>query len=334
MVANQPDPLLVERFRADLTALDPYSYGSDQRLLLAVSGGSDSLALLLLANAALGGESILAVTVDHCLRPEAAEEAAFVARLCEDRNIPHQNERLVNLPLYGDVAQGEARFWRYNALEDVCLNRPDVSWRIATAHHVDDQAETMLMRLRRGSGSVGMAGIRPMRDMPVIRLLRPLLKWRKHELIALVQSAGITPVDDPSNRNLRYDRTHARALLASNTWLDPTRLAASAAHMLDANEALDWIARREWDARTEIERSDGRHVERIQLDPEGLPREILRRIALIAFDRLEPDYPPSGPKLDRLLARVQAGIASTLLGIKVAPGEVWTFTPAPPRHKR
>src|SRR3546814_18792599 len=99
-----------------------------------------------------------------------------------------------------------------------------------TAHHADDQAETLLMRLARGSGLSGLSGVRARRSGKGVTIMRPLLGYRKTELAEIVRAAGLIAADDPSNRSQAYDRTPARALLAAAPWLDPLRITASAAH--------------------------------------------------------------------------------------------------------
>ncbi len=225
------------RFAADLAALWPEEERGGP-LGLAVSGGPDSLALLLLAHAALPGR-IAVASVDHGLRPEAAGEVALVERIAGERGIPFTPLQVRLAP--GNV-QMRAREARYAAL---------VRWAgeaglgaLATAHHADDQAETLLMRLNRGSGLAGLAGVRarsvlPDTDTP---LLRPLLGWRKAELAALVAAAGLTPAEDPSNTDPAFDRARLRARLAEADWLDPVAIAASAAHLAEGWQALEWYA--------------------------------------------------------------------------------------------
>ncbi len=200
--------------------------------------------MLLLAHAAMPGE-FEAATVDHGLRAEAAEEAAFVARTCAARGIAHAVLRVEVAP--GNV-QDEARRARYAALAAWAGERGLAA--LATAHHADDQAETVLMRLNRGSGLGGLSGVRARGTVPggTLPVLRPLLGWRRAELAALVAGAGIEAVSDPSNADPRFDRVRMRTALAEADWLDAAAIAQSAAHLADAKEALDWAMEREWDA--------------------------------------------------------------------------------------
>lgn len=229
------------RFAADLAALWP----EDERngpLGLAVSGGPDSLALLLLAHEALPG-AIAVCSIDHGLRTEAAGEVAQVERIAGERGIPFTQLAVTLAP--GNL-QAQARTARYAALarwaEDKGLGA------VATAHHADDQAETLLMRLNRGSGLAGLAGVRARSTITdsEITLLRPLLGWRKAELAAVVAAAGITPALDPSNTNPAFDRARLRARLAEADWLDPIALATSAAHLAEGWQALEWYAELDW----------------------------------------------------------------------------------------
>ena len=236
----QLDP--VARFAADLAALWPEEERDGRALGLAVSGGPDSLALLLLAADALPGR-IAVASVDHGLRAEAAAEVALVGRIAGERGIPFTALKV-------DLAPGnllaEARAARYAAL---------ARWAggaglgaVATAHHADDQAETLLMRLNRGSGLAGLAGVRPraMIARSEVTLLRPLLGWRKAELAAVVAAAGITPAQDPSNTNPAFDRARIRAALGGAEWLDPVQIATSAAHIAEGWQALEWYAELDW----------------------------------------------------------------------------------------
>jgi tRNA(Ile)-lysidine synthase len=313
MPPHAPSAGPVGRFRTDLQALTGQAPG---RIGIAVSGGPDSLALLLLACAAFPG-TVQAATVDHGLRPESADEADLVARLCGARGIPHAVLK-PGQPITGNL-QSAARRVRY-ALLEAWRAEQGLDW-ILTAHHADDQAETLLMRLNRGSGVGGLAGIRAVNG----RVLRPLLGWRRSELERIVAEAGIDAVADPSNRDERFDRARLRRALEAADWIDRPAIARSARALADAEEALDWAAER-----LAAERIEG-DAESLQLDPADVPPELRRRLLLRALRRIDADAAPRGEELSRLLATLEQGGTATLSGVKAEGGETWRFSPAPPR---
>jgi tRNA(Ile)-lysidine synthase len=307
-----PDPTLALRFAADLAALT----GPAGRVGVAVSGGPDSLALLLLAAAARPGE-IEAATVDHGLRPESAGEAAFVAGICAGLGVPHAALR-PDAPIAGNL-KSAARRARYALLEAWRAER-GLDW-LLTAHHADDQAETVLMRLNRGSGVAGLSGVRAVNG----RVARPLLGWRRAELAAVVADEGIAAVADPTNADPRFDRARLRAALAGADWLDVPALARSAAALAEVEAALAWAAERGW---TERVRATG---EGFALEPGGLPAELCRRLVLRILGDLAPAAAPRGDEVSRLIARLEAGRTATLAGVKASGGACWRFAAAPPR---
>ncbi len=323
MGPSPPSPDLVARFRSDLEALA----GEPERLGLAVSGGPDSFALLLLANAALPG-TVEAATIDHRLRPESAAEALQVADICSRIGVPH-SLLPVSVPTGGDGLQGEARKVRYAALAGWAQARGLAL--IATGHHADDQAETLLMRLRRGSGVGGLAGIRARRMEEGVTIIRPLLGWTKAELVHLVGAAGIDPVDDPSNRDARFDRTAIRSLLACDHGFEPHRLARTAAALAEADEALDWAAEALAEDRCTWAGGEWR------IDPGGLPRELRRRLLSRAIGEvraahgLTPAW-SGNEDVEGLLIALESGGAGTLAGIWARGGAVWHLRLAPPRR--
>jgi tRNA(Ile)-lysidine synthase len=268
---------------------------------------------------------IEAATVDHGLRPQSADEAKRVGEICSGIGVPHT---ILAVDL-GEAPhanlQARAREARYRALDRWAIEVGLAA--VATAHHSEDQAETVLMRLARGTGVGGLVGIQPSRPLGDgdVLLIRPFLDWRRSELREIVDQAGFQPVDDPANADQRFDRSRARALLAATDWLEPHRLAGSAAHCRDAEEALGWIAGRE---SAERFRSEG---DALTINPQGLPRELQRRLLLIAIDRLTGKTPP-GPQLNDALAALQSGATTTLAGLKIEGGTPWRLTPAPPRR--
>lgn len=317
----------VERFRRDLEALTP----GPGRLALAVSGGADSVAMLLLANAAMPSR-LCAATVDHGLRPAAADEAAMVARLCRDLAVPHAI-LTVETPIDGASVQARAREARYAKLLNWAHDAG--AGALATAHHADDQAETFLMRAARGSGTPGLAGIRARRlatwfDRELL-IVRPLLGWRRAELRAIVEAAEAPFVDDPSNADPAYDRTRFRELIAHSPELDVPALAASAAHAAEAEHTLMEIANREWLIRRRWDLPD------VAFDPDGLPRGLLRRLTQFAIDTVRADAEMPGAwrigGLDRLLTTLEQGGTGTIAGVKAeAKRAEWRFSLAPARR--
>ncbi len=312
-------PELTARFAADLAAL----WAGEGRLGLAVSGGPDSLALLLLAHAALPGR-IAAATVDHGLRAESADEAAMVARLCAKLEAPHA---ILKVTLEPGNLQSQARAARYAALAGWIEAEGLVA--LLTAHHADDQAETLLLRLGRGSGVAGLAGVRARGQVPGTRLplLRPLLGWRMTELAGVVEAAGLEAVNDPSNTDDRFDRARIRKAIAGADWLDVPAFALSAAHLADADAALDWAALREWQ-------------ECVSKAPMGLSYrpQAPRAVALRVIGRIVRELDGSDPRgsqlahlFEELLARRPASIGN--LVARVTP-EGWSFAKAPQRRTR
>lgn len=288
-----------------------------KRVGLAVSGGPDSLALLLLAAETL--DHVEAATVDHGLRPEAASEAKYVSGIAKMLGVRHSTLTLPPKPKGNTSAW--ARKNRYAVLEQ---------WAdalgldlILTAHHADDQLETMLMRINRGAGVGGMAGIRPVRG----RIARPLLGWRKSELVQLVEEHDIEAVDDPSNHDDRYDRARLRKSLEQATWLDPVSAVRSSVALASADQALDWAAS-DYLSRRGVVAADV-----VSLDAKGLPHELLRRIVLKCMVHVVPLAAPRSDELDRLIRALQARKTCTLAEVKCSGGDFWTFQKAPPRRK-
>ena len=214
---------------------------------VAVSGGADSLALMTLYarwKAATGrAQTALVVTVDHGLRPGAANEAAFVARVAGSAGLAHETltwegeKPATGLPAAARTARYRLLGRRAATLPSPCA--------IITAHTQDDQAETLLMRLARGSGIDGLAGMRPVAPLPGVpatALVRPLLGLPKARLEATLRSASVSWIDDPTNTDLRFERPKLRALatLRTQAALTDAALARSAARLARAAAGLEY----------------------------------------------------------------------------------------------
>jgi tRNA(Ile)-lysidine synthase len=201
-------------------------------LLIAVSGGPDSTALLVMAAEwanRRGKTRIEAATVDHGLRPESADEAKAVASLCARLKVGHRVLQWKGAKPTTRL-QERAREARYRLLVDHA--KAIGADALLTAHHADDQAETVLFRLLRGSGVAGLRGMDFMTARDGVTIVRPLIGLKKRDLIAFANARGAPFIDDPSNADPRFARARLRALLA--------RLGEEG---LDA-QALDRLARR------------------------------------------------------------------------------------------
>jgi tRNA(Ile)-lysidine synthase len=309
---------LIARFAADLARIWPQG----ERLGLAVSGGPDSLALLLLAKAAIP-ERIEVATVDHGLRPGSASEAAMVAELCAAYGLPH---RILNVKVARGNLQDKARAARYAALGKWMEERGLSA--LATAHHADDQAETLVMRLNRGSGVAGLAGVRARGVVPgtKLTLLRPLLGWRRATLAELVEASGLEPAQDSSNEDPRFDRVRIREALKDADWLDVEAVAASAGHLAEAEGALQWAVQREWDEAVEVGEGAIRYT---PIAPPAIRIRILARaIGMLGGS-------PRGGAVAKLMQRLLNGKDATLGGVVArVDGETWTLRKEPPRRVR
>ena len=307
---------MIARFAADLAQIWP----EGEKLGLAVSGGPDSLALLLLAKAAIP-ERIEAATVDHGLRPDSGSEAAMVAELCAAYGIPH---RILTVKVARGNLQDKARAARYAALGKWMEDRGLAA--LATAHHADDQAETLLMRLNRGSGVAGLAGVRARGAVPGTKLvlLRPLIGWRREELAGIVASSGLEAARDPSNEDPRFDRARLRQALKDADWLDVAAVAASAAHLAEAEGVMQWAAQREWDEAVEVGEGE------IRYRPKA-PGAIRIRVLARAIGMLGVE--PRLSSVAGLIGKLQNGKDATLGGVVArVDKDCWTLRREPPRR--
>ena len=350
-LAARLDPDEVARFAAELDrlwppedrgavgSLDQGPEGATRKLGLAVSGGPDSLALLYLAATALPG-GIAVASADHGLRAEAPEEVALVEQVCAALNVPFT---ALSVKVAGGNLQARAREARYAALARWV--REEKLGALATAHHADDQAETLLMRLVRGSGLSGLAGVRAAHPFDPddlgepFPLMRPLLGWRKIELEAIVATAGVDPVRDPSNEETRFDRVRVRQHLAQHDWLDPHALATSAEHLAEAWRAIEWYAQIDWEEMVVREESaDGSIGFRYNANvPRIIQIETLCRIVRELGGVVTRSE--AGRAADRLWRGENASLGGVLavptieliaqVGVEM---RVWRFTPEPPRR--
>jgi tRNA(Ile)-lysidine synthase len=261
------------------------------RILVAVSGGADSLALLLAASGVAPARTGVA-SLDHGLRPEAREEVTRVGELALERGLAFHGEELGVRP--GPGAEARARAARYAALERIA--RADGYSAIATAHTADDQAETLLMRLGRGAALRGAAGIQPWRG----NLIRPLLEVRRADTEALVRAAGLIPVQDPTNA----DPTLLRARIRHQAL--PAFVAATGPGLV---ERLARFARSAQEDEGYLEELAAAALERVQ-EGAGLDAVALRALPWPMRSRVVRSWleATSVPVSDRLLRTVDEAV--------------------------
>ncbi len=324
MLPPQKQKQVADRDSADRLASDlAVLVGTDWQRFhygIAVSGGPDSMALLWLMATLLPGQ-VRAATVDHGLRTGSDDEARMVASFCKREHIPHTILRAAE-PIKGSL-QAAARAERYRLLGQWRVdNAIDL---VVTAHHADDQLETMVMRLNRSSGVSGLAAIRARNG----DLVRPLLHWRRVDLVNIALDHDLPFVDDPSNSDHRFDRARLRQAMRSQTILDPAAAARSADWLADADDAIDWAVERlisSWPDASDI----------AVIRDEGYPAEIFRRIVALRLRANAPQLAVRGASLDGVIAAMHKGkramVGALLIdAVRGLEGTIWRISAAPQR---
>jgi tRNA(Ile)-lysidine synthase len=304
--------------------------GSDG-LILAVSGGPDSTALLVLASRwakrLKRAPKLLAVTIDHGLRAQAAREATAVKRLAARLGVPHRTLRWHGKkPKTG--LQEAARLARYRLLAQAATRAGYAH--ILTAHTLDDQAETVLFRLARGSGVVGLAGMAYASALPasgdgMIFLVRPFLHLPKARLVATLGAARIAYSEDPTNRDPRFARPRLRLLMPAlaREGLDAHGLARLAVRMRRAEATIAFavaaarsaLAPGPWPQRGPIDFETARFAD--------LPAEVALRLLGQAIAHVGNEGPVELAKLETLcdvLRQARSALRRTLAGALVTLG--------------
>ncbi len=336
-------------------------------IVLAVSGGPDSIALMWLAarwrSTLARGPRLVAVTVDHGLRVEAAAEARDVKRLARTLDLTHRTLRWTGeKPKTGLPAA--ARTARYRLLAQAA--RASGATHILTAHTRDDQAETLLMRLLRGSGIAGLAAMARESERDGVLLARPFLHVSKSQLVATLKKAKIGFADDPTNRDTNFTRPRLREIMPvlAAEGGDARNLARLASRLARANQAVEilvdgaerYLALRDreapragFDANAFASAFDASTFDASTFDAKAfaaMPEEIRLRLLKRAIDRFGHEGPAELGKVEALLAALdQAGakkgkerrprLKQTLAGalVSLTDGRI-RVEPAPPRRGR
>ncbi|MGV6804047.1 MAG: tRNA lysidine(34) synthetase TilS [Ruegeria sp.] len=287
------------------------------RLGVAVSGGSDSTALLHLLSRITRGSNVtlLAATVDHGLRSEAADEATKVAALCAKLDVEHTTLRWRGWDRAGNL-QDQARRARYGLLRE-WANSKGVPI-IALGHTADDQAETVLMRLARSAGVRGLSAMPTTRKLGGIVLWRPVLFAMRSDLRAYLEDEGLDWSDDPSNQDTRFDRIKARRALSQlgELGITPNSLSRVAGNLARADRALNVFAQ-ESARRVAITQAGS-----VRIDREGfvsLPEEIRRRLVLGIVAWISGrEYPPRQTAVEQVVQAITDGRPAAVGGCLVS----------------
>lgn len=335
MTTRAPDPSEAATALTALELLTPYN-----SLLLAVSGGPDSVALMLLIAqwAGRAQRRIDVATVDHGLRAGSCAEAEMVGEWARALGFTHHR-----LTWTGDKPssriQERARTARYALLVDCAIAIKAQA--IVTAHHADDQAETILFRLSRGSGVAGLSGMAPIAPCGPVQLVRPLLKLSKVDLEKICQTMGRPYVADPSNQDDKYARVRLRRLapLLAAQGLDQHALTRLGRRARQATEALDFYAQ----AARETALIDSDAVS-ARFDASALaqlPAEIILRLLTMEMVRLAPEAQLRLERLEQLGETLIAALAggrpwrATLAGVMLETHRsALILRPAPPRRSQ
>jgi tRNA(Ile)-lysidine synthase len=326
-------------------------------VVLAVSGGPDSIALMWLAarwrRALARGPDIFAVTVDHGLRPEAAREAREVKRLARTLDVPHRTLRWSGAKPHTGVPAA-AREARYRLLAKVA--RAAGATHILTAHTRDDQAETLLMRMMRGSGLAGLSAMARETERDGVRLARPFLNVSKSRLIATLKKAKVDFTDDPTNRDMNFTRPRIRALMPTLAAEggDARNLARLASRLARANAAVEVLVdgAERYLALLDRDPADPKQTDKAKtFDAKAfaaMAEEIRLRLLLRAIDRIGHEGPAELGKVEALLSALDQAVMEkaprskggpklkqTLAGalVSLIDGRI-RIEPAPPRRRR
>ncbi len=301
---------LVSHIRSQFTSDPPARIG------VAVSGGGDSVALLHLLCRAFASDavSIHAVTVDHGLRPEAAQETQGVAVCAARLGVSHDILRWDRWDGQGNL-QDQARRARYDLLQGWAVENGIAT--IALGHTADDQAETVLMRLARGAGVSGLSGMSAERSLGEVVLVRPMLAISRADLRTYLRALGESWAEDPSNQDLRFDRIKAREALRDLEPLGVTQASLSmvARNMTHAREALNWHVH---DVAKRIIQIDAGDIVVPRAEFLGLPYETRRRLLVGAVNWINvSDYGPRRAAVEHVLTALDRGAAGSVGGCLV-----------------
>ena len=283
---------------------------------IAVSGGSDSMALMYVLHewSRDGGPRLHAVTVDHGLRPESADEARKVAEHAQALGIPHACLKWQDWDGHGNLPD-QARRARYNLMaqwaeaQGICT--------VALGHTADDQAETFLMRLAREAGVDGLSAMSTTRRHGRINFCRPALRTTREELRDVLRAKKVEWIEDPSNSDTAYERVRARNVLAAIAPLGITAnsISAVAHHMSEVRTTLYWYV---FLAAREMVSFQAGDILIARKEFRTLQNEVKRRLLQSVLGWIaNAEYGPRGRAIDLLMESIRGGTGMTLQGCRV-----------------
>ena len=293
-------PLSGVAFVKKLAKLLKISRNQPAHFALAVSGGADSLSLLVLAAEAKQKNKhwdFSVLTVNHGFRAAAVQETRYVSKLAKAMGLPCKILTHKGAIPEKDI-QSTARDIRYGLMFEWCVKNK-VTY-LLTAHHLEDQAETFLLRLARGSGLDGLSGMQSIRNYEGVALLRPFLDIPRERLHQTTVKAGLDPISDPSNSNQRFARVRIRNKmeLLSEEGMTAARLADTAGRLLQARQALEQVTENFMQSAVQLDEYGIAYLAYASLRDQ--PEDILRR----TINKLltpHGGYPPRAESVQRIL---------------------------------
>jgi tRNA(Ile)-lysidine synthase len=293
------------------------------KVAIAVSGGADSMALVLLAKqwADANKSQIVALTVDHCLRPESAAEAVLVHKWLKGRKIEHHILQWQDHKKTSNI-QSEARQARYKLMTDFCKKNNITI--LLVAHNKEDQAETVLLRIMRGSGVDGLAGMAAETEISDIKVLRPLLATPKKYLREFLNEQGQEWVEDPSNQNPKYERVKIRQFIESSadSSLLIDRLFDTAKNMQRSRSYIETMVAKDFAETAEIKPEGYAIISRkkfLNLHSEAAYRILAKLIKNIGGDYYKPRF----EKLEKLYAQILSN--PSLSGVTLGGCNIYSY---------
>ena len=290
------------------------------KVVVAVSGGSDSMALTILTHdwAIKNGIELTALTVDHNLRKESKSEAETVHKWCEKYGIKHQILTYTG-PIPTSNIEAVAREYRYKLLTDF-MKKNSINY-LFIAHNQDEQCETFFLNLSRGSGVYGLCGMPSISQRFDINIVRPMLLFTKSEIKEFLTSISQDWIEDPSNSDTKYKRVRIRNLkeLTSSLELSNDRLNNTMKNMERVRDCVEFFVSEC------IKKSVISNNSKLVIDKDVLlyyPEEIaLRSLAKLLQTFANTDYPPRFESLENLYSKIknmQLGHGITLSKTKIS----------------